>query len=180
MAMKIYLITDTHFNHVDKMAEYCQRPLNYEGIVMSAISLLPPDAVLVHLGDICIGNDERWNNALSIRCHCRRILVRGNHDKKSNQWYCNHGWDFVCEKFQDNIYGKIILFSHKPTADNGEYDVNIHGHFHNKEHRQAEPELVAIKNDKQRCLVLENVAYKPVALEKWLVGGGSKSQGGYR
>ena len=96
---------------------------------------------------------------------CTKILVKGNHEHKSNNWYLNCGWNFVCKTFKDKYFGKKILFSHKPKVDDNDYDINLHGHFHNNEHRKLEPDLVAIKNDKQFCFILENTNYSPVLLE---------------
>ncbi|HBD94243.1 MAG TPA: hypothetical protein DC057_08735 [Spirochaetia bacterium] len=76
----------------------------------------------------------------------------------------------VCDQFQDKIFGKTIMFSHKPVVWNGEYDINIHGHFHNVNPNRHEKELVAIKNGYQKLLALEYTNYMPVTLEKFIVG----------
>lgn len=129
--MNYYLTTDTHFNHT-KMIEYCNRPENFEGIILENIlKVVKDDDVLIHLGDICIGKDEE-NHIFIQSLKCKKILVKGNHDNKSNQWYLEHGWDFVCDKFYMKFEGKIICFSHTPQKDNGDFDINIHGHFHNQ------------------------------------------------
>ena len=164
--MKYYIITDTHFNHTEKMTEYCKRPKDYNELIWKGLDTLNHTDVLIHLGDICIGNDAEIHGHLQYMTF-KKILIRGNHDKKSNSWYLEHGWDFVCEQFMNTYFGKKILFSHFPIEDCG-YDINIHGHFHNSDHRRHEPELVAVKNDKQKLLVLEDVNYKPVNLEKFI------------
>ena len=64
-------------------------------------------------------------------------------------------------------HGKKILFSHTPQADIG-YDVNIHGHFHNNNPDNYEKELLEIMTDKHRLLVLEDIDYRPVKLQKFL------------
>jgi len=55
-----------------------------------------------------------------------------------------------------------ILFSHKPQIDTG-YDLNIHGHFHNSDHRRQEPELKAIANPKHHLIMMEH-HYEPQSL----------------
>ena len=98
---------------------------------------------------------------------CKRWLVRGNHDSKSYSWYSEHGWDFIAERITMKMFGKTIAFSHMPIKDDG-YDINIHGHFHNSDHRRHEPELLAIKNEKQKLVMMEHV-YAPVNLQSLVI-----------
>jgi calcineurin-like phosphoesterase family protein len=161
--IKYWLISDTHFGH-EAMKEYCDRPEGFEKLIFKGLERIKPDDILIHLGDICIGNDEEWHDKLKEQTCFKKILVKGNHDKKSNSWYLNHGWDFVCDQFKDELYGKKICFSHKPVVWDGEYDANIHGHFHNSDHRRKEPELFAIKNGYQKLIAVEYTDYKPVTL----------------
>lgn len=165
--MSIYLITDTHFNHKEAMCNWCGRPDNYEDLIFKSFLQLKENDILIHLGDICIGGDEYWHEKLS-GIKCKKWLIKGNHDRKSNTWYLNHGWDFVCDQFRDKYFGKLIMFSHKPVVWDGEYDINIHGHFHNSDHRRNEPELMAIKNGYQKLLAVEYTEYKIVSLEKFI------------
>lgn len=163
---RIWVIADTHLGH-DNLREYCGRPRGFNELILKRLSSsLHRGDTLIHLGDICIGDDLAWNLNLMNCKHteCRFILVRGNHDHKSNIWYMDKGWDFVCDSFTLTAYGKKILFSHIPQKDIG-YDLNIHGHFHNSHHRDHEPELVKIKNDKQWLFCLEDTGYNPVLLK---------------
>ena len=165
--MKYFIISDTHFNHVEKMCKWCGRPKDYEKKLWKALDDLPDDCTLIHLGDVCIGNDERVHNRMGTLRY-KKILVKGNHDKKSNTWYLNKGWDFVCEQFSDTIYGKRVLFSHKPAKFDGKYEINVHGHFHNTTHRSQEPELVEIYNELQKLYACEYEKYTPVSLESFI------------
>ena len=166
--MNYWLITDTHFGH-KAMLEYCGRPENFsEKILHNLITQVKPNDILIHLGDICIGNEVEWHNRLN-SVQGKHWLVRGNHDKKSNTWYLSHGWDMVCDQFRDKYFGKIIMFAHKPVVWDGEYDINVHGHFHNSDHRRQEPELLAIKNGYQKLLALEYTNYQPVMLKKFII-----------
>lgn len=176
--MKIYLITDTHFNH-EKIKEYCGRPDNYEDIIWKGLKQISTDSILIHLGDICIGDDENINNGFKSLL-CKKILVKGNHDRKSDNWYLEHGWDFVCDKFQIERFGKKIMFSHTPSIDDGEFDINIHGHFHNTLHRLLEGKFVVegekernerdlrVLTPKHKLLAIEYTSYMPIELEKFL------------
>ena len=158
-----YLISDTHFGH-EAMLEYCGRPKGFEELLIKSISKLDETDTLIHLGDICIGNDEHWHNEFMTAAKCNMVLVRGNHDKKSNKWYYEHGWHFVCRQFKDKFFGKKVLFSHMPQVWDGDYEMNIHGHFHNSDHRRHEPELFAIRNGYQKLIAVEYTDYKPVPL----------------
>jgi len=179
--MKVYLITDTHFNH-DKMVEYCGRPKDFEDLIYKSLKSLPADCILIHLGDICIGNDDVVHRHINqaTGATIKKILVKGNHDRKSNNWYLEHGWDFVCDKFEDTYFGKKIMFSHVPTVDDGEFDINIHGHFHNTLHRLLEGKFVVdgekernerdlrVLTPKHKLLAIEYTDYKPVLLEDFI------------
>ena len=162
--MNYWIITDTHFGH-ENIVSWCQRPADHEARMMKNLkSTVRENDILIHLGDVAWRDIEHWHmELLSIKAK-RKWLVRGNHDKKSILRYLDYGWDFCADSFSLNMYGKNILFSHKPQIDSG-YDINIHGHFHNADHRRHEPELVAIKNDKQVLLMVEH-DYRPFSLRK--------------
>ena len=167
--MIYWIITDTHLGHdkpTSPMITECGRPENFsKKILKNLLNTVTVEDIVIHLGDICIGDEEKWHNKLAEVIDCKRWLIRGNHDKKSDKWYLDHGWNFVADYIQLDKYGKKILLSHKPVADCG-YDINIHGHFHNSDFRRYEPELVAIKNDKQFLLALEYTNYMPTNLER--------------
>jgi len=171
---KIWIISDTHFNH-DKMVDYCNRPKNFEELIIKNLEVIKVEDILIHLGDVCFGNDKENNKKLT-QLKCKKWLVKGNHDKKSNKWYLENGWDFVCESFSDNYFGKKILFSHCPMPAE-KYDLNIHGHFHNAlprllrgewkvegEKERNEQDLLNLLNGKHKLVALEETNYKPILL----------------
>jgi len=140
------------------MIEYCQRPANYEELFIKNLSTLTEKDILIHLGDICIRKDEFIHETIIKPLKCKKILVKGNHDHKSNSWYLRHSWDFVCEGFIDTLFGKKILFSHEPTFNVGCH-LNIHGHLHNKPVEFS---------DFYKLYSAENEKYRPVNLEKFI------------
>lgn len=176
--MNIYLTTDTHFNH-EKMIDYCGRPDNFEELIFKGLKEMQCCDLLIHLGDICIGKDLETHNKLKEILKCKRILVKGNHDKKSNSWYLENGWDFVCNEFKDKLFGKDILFSHEPNIT-GDYDLNIHGHLHNNLHRLLRKEFINDTEEernihflykltkKNKLLAIENTNYKPINLQSFI------------
>ena len=134
--MKIWLTTDTHFGH-DKLVEF-GRPVDFEVRISRGLQQIPAGDMLIHLGDVNMGEDAVWHAHLMSKLKgLKTILVKGNHDNKSDKWYYEHGWDFVCQNYTNFYKKKRILFSHRPQPD-GKYDINIHGHFHDAEHRRLE------------------------------------------
>lgn len=162
--MKIYVVSDTHFSHT-KIIEYCNRPENYEELLWDSLSRISAEDCLIHLGDVCIGEDEKNNLGIcGIRAR-KKILVLGNHDTKSWSWYMDHGWDFVCESFKLEYCGKKICFSHKPQPWDGDWEINVHGHLHNLGHRDHE-----FKELKQwhRLYAPELMNYRPIELSEFI------------
>jgi calcineurin-like phosphoesterase family protein len=167
--MKIWIITDTHLGH-GRMVELCGRPADHSERILSNLAAMPDDGVLIHLGDVCMGNDDKWNAALldALPTNFKAVLVRGNHDHKSDSWYYQRGWDFVCEMLSNTYFGKQILFSHAPLEKAGLHDINIHGHLHNSEHRLDEATRRWYDPGYHRKLALEETDYRPVLLETFL------------
>jgi calcineurin-like phosphoesterase family protein len=187
---RIWLITDTHFNH-DKMPLYCGRPENHTEIIGNNLlnTVFMEGDVLIHLGDICIGKDEEMHELYIEPLKCKKWLIKGNHDHKSDSWYLSHGWDWVGFKFQNKYFGKNIMFSHAPVLYTEEqsalfgsesFDINIHGHFHNKLSRLEEKRWVVAdeeyrnKHDlakltyRHKLLAIEYTDYQPVQLKTFL------------
>ena len=143
--MRYWILTDTHFNH-KRMIDW-GRPKDFEKQLLDNLSAtLKTGDILIHLGDVSLGNDARCHKRLtSIQPQVTKILVRGNHDEKSDDWYYKHGWDFVCDSYTLRYKGTQIQFSHMPVRKNDDFwaphhpiDINIHGHFHGNNHRNGE------------------------------------------
>lgn len=142
--MNYWLISDTHFNHA-KLDSWGGREGDWQEKILKGIMQIPDGDTLIHLGDVCIGNDiEVHENLLFSKADTRQkpvkhILVRGNHDKKSMSWYNEHGWDFVCDQVGLEFRGVDILLSHRPMPpDTWRWRYNIHGHTHGNMHRAEE------------------------------------------
>ena len=179
--MKYWIITDTHFGH-RKMEEYCGRPADFEDKIFGGLKQIQPADVVIHLGDFCIGRDEEWHKKWKEALPTQKlILIRGNHDRKSTNWYYAHGWNTVCENMSINFEGRYLTFSHIPIM--GIQNWNIHGHFHNNLHRLLEGKYVVEgekeRNDKDfplekynkniyKLLAIEDTNYQPVLLESLL------------
>lgn len=176
--MKTYLISDPHLNH-DKIKTYCQRPDNFTELIDRNVrEAVKPDDLLINLGDIGIGKPEGYMGIINT-WPGRKILVRGNHDQKSCQWYMDHGFDFAC----DGMVYRGAWLTHKPaTALPEGTSINIHGHLHNvwdgfypdDPERAAESEFVKaaklgrLQMPWQRLFAIEYTDYRPVEFDKFV------------
>ena len=152
--MNIILITDTHFNH-KQLIEYGRKP-DFEELTKKWLkNNIKPEDLLIHLGDICIGNDIENSNWFKKELQCKTYLVRGNHDRKSFNWYFDNGWDVVADRLDMDIFGKKICFTHMPVAWDGYFELNLHGHFHDTDHRRLEPEFNKVICGYNKLLALE-------------------------
>lgn len=151
-----WVITDTHFYH-DAMVHLCNRPADFNKQILSACRyVIAPQDLLIHLGDVIFYKYDELKLLLD-SIPCRKVLTKGNHDKRSLGWYMRNGFDFACETFtlQD------ILFSHKPMPfDPAHVKLNIHGHLHNTDHR-AKPDWYT---ERHHLVSLEQTGYKPINL----------------
>lgn len=140
------------------------RPIGFENLIKKAFAVLKEGDVLIHLGDICFGNGAKWHEEMIKPLPCKKILIKGNHDNKSYNWYMEHGWDFVCENFVGKYFGKVVLFSHEPQTWDGKFEINLHGHLHNCEHRKAAKltfnKLISLENDGYRLQSLKKIISK--------------------
>ena len=146
----IWLIADTHFGHT-KLCEDWQRPFDYEErIIKNWNNQVKDEDTIIILGDIS------WSGKLDVfnQLKGKKVLVRGNHDKKGIDAYLNY-FNFVCDKVSMRYMGFTIVFSHKPLDDFKE-DVNIFGHLHNFHPYELKKG--------QFCISLENMGYTVFSL----------------
>lgn len=141
--MNYWLISDTHFNH-SKLEEWGGRSGDWQEQLWNGLKAIPAGDTLIHLGDICIGNDAEVHTEFYLALgrmvgrDIRSILIRGNHDKKGVSWYEEHGWDFVCDGLELIYQGHYLHLTHRPARVNNNTSWNIHGHTHGNMHRSEE------------------------------------------
>ena len=166
--IKFLIVSDTHFNHAN-IVKYCHRPPNHEELLWKGLKeACVPGSVLIHLGDICMGKDVEVHSRLS-ELPCKKILMLGNHDKKTVTWYNEHGWYFVAEYACIDYFGKKVVFSHRPIpVDEGV--VNVHGHLHNlkRDIKKSYPDEFLGQRDRHILYSPEDNGYKPVELSRLL------------
>lgn len=169
--MNYWLVSDTHFNHT-KLEDWGGRAGDWQQQIWDGIKAIPEGDTLIHLGDICIGDDLELHRQLHLLTQgvmgkVRTILVRGNHDKKSVQWYTEHGWDFVCDGIELIYNGHYLHLTHRPARPQGNTSWNIHGHTHGNMHRSEEYITFYDKNY-HIDISPELVGYKPIRLDSLL------------
>lgn len=164
---KIWLISDTHFSHT-KMEEWGQRKGDWYIQLWKGLQGIPEKDLLIHLGDICIGNDQMVHDDLR-KLPYKKMLVRGNHDKKSLTWYLENGWDFVVDGIELLYHGYYLHLTHRPARPQGHNTWNIHGHTHGNLHR-SEEYTEYYSPEYHIDISPELAGYKPLRLDTLLKG----------
>ena len=150
----IYLITDTHLGHAN-MVKHCGRPANFTKLIYNNWSKkVRHDDTVIHLGDIAWTEPDLQK---MMKLPGRKILIRGNHDKRRTQEYLDMGFILVADELTMDFDGMKVLFTHKPKFGHTA-DINIHGHLHSL-HREDISRLYW-------PLSLEHMGYRPIALNQ--------------
>lgn len=172
--MKVYLISDTHFNHAN-IATYCDRPENFTEIIIKRWrEVVKNDDMVIHLGDVFIGKTEGWD-AIYPELTGHKTLIRGNHDdKRSPTWWLTHGFESV----NDAMVFRRCWLTHKPAESLPPgCTLNIHGHLHNTWDGFNADALVGpdaeflkthLKHGWQRLFAVEYTDYRPVEFDKFV------------
>ena len=155
---KTWLISDTHWGH-DNIIKYEDRPKDHDVIMLKNwVSMIEWNDTVIHLGDLFFGKGIQYLPQLTGNI----LLVRGNHDTKSNSWYRDNGITMVLDAFTLKTHGNEFVFTHAPLPNMCGFDYNIHGHLHRNTHR-------AFDSSEQHLLFsIEQEDYKPVELNKFI------------
>ena len=153
--MKIFIISDTHFGH-ENIIKYCNRPFaSVEEMDAAMIknwnSTVSNNDVVLHLGDVALGNKDRAKEIIS-QLHGKKILIMGNHDNWSEEFYREAGFHTV-SRFPI-LYDGFYLLSHAPLvlSETTPY-FNFYGHVHNDNRY--------IENATSKCVCVERTGYRP-------------------
>ena len=123
----VWLGTDWHlWLRYEKNKPDCHKRSDFNTILQNTRDTVKPDDLFVYLGDLVDGefqNKQELHEALQT-LHMNMILVKGNNDLFTDEFYRSCGFKYVVESF---VY-KRMLFTHVPVQN--KYDLNIHGHLH--------------------------------------------------
>ena len=122
---KIWVISDTHFNHKTMIKENWRQFLSIDDmnnkIILNWNKLISDEDIVYHLGDVCIGQKTKFMGNILPRLKGKIIFIRGNHDSKSLTNVKNLIIDYKC---------KLIELVHNPAEATNSTDYIIHGHQH--------------------------------------------------
>lgn len=156
--MKIFGISDTHFNHA-RIIDYCNRPYADvkemdEDMIKKWNETVSNSDVVLHCGDFGLGNKE-YISSIVKRLNGKKILILGNHDNWSEQTYRDMGFHTV-SRFPI-LYADWYLCSHAPLQmfQNVPYK-NLYGHVHN--------DPVYVNTPNAECFCVERIGYRPKLL----------------
>lgn len=125
---RIFLATDWHlYVRKEKNKPKCHRCKNFNEIIKNVNEVMGKDDLLIYLGDLCDGemqNEKDEMKALLSTIPGHKVLVLGNNDLFTTQYYKSCGFEYVVQSFDWND----ILFTHVPVKNDNK--MNIHGHIH--------------------------------------------------
>ncbi|MBQ4066770.1 MAG: metallophosphoesterase [Clostridia bacterium] len=154
----VYFIADPHFGD-DRLRRYECRPfLDVEKMDLELIenwnrTVADTDTVYV-LGDF---GAEGYEAEVLSKLNGRKLLVKGNHDTKSNEEYRSAGFEevydhpIIIDGFWILSHDAIYVNSNMPYA-------NIFGHVHNTP-------IVRDYSSQHYCVSVERIDYTPISFE---------------
>ena len=159
---KIWLISDTHFNH-EKIIEYCSRPFENvkamnKNIIKNWNSVVKNGDKVYHLGDFGFGSKEQIKDIVS-QLNGDIYLIRGNHCNHPNQWYRDCGFKEVYDK--PIVFEEFYILSHEPMPFIAETRLplcNIFGHVHDST-------MFKTFGPRHACVCVERHDYAPIDFE---------------
>lgn len=170
--MKIFLLTDLHFNHPNIII-YENRPENYKDIIIkNCQTMIGKDDTVYNLGDVIFKQKGELKSIMGMIPGTHHLCM-GNHDNEKPDWYLKQGFATV----QKTLLYDDIIFSHHPIdidamskTLNIAIKFNIHGHFHNKQREEKSRTIAGYPfySDKHICLSIEAMDYKPIELYDFL------------
>jgi len=150
--MKIFITSDTHFNHKN-IIEYACRPFKTieemnEEMIKRWNNKVGKGDIVIHLGDFGMGSKDEIIE-LKNKLNGTIILLRGNHDHKATR---EAGFLVV----KGSLEIENLILSHSPLSEEEipKGFINVHGHIHEKESFNG----VNVS--------IEKTNYEPLELEK--------------
>jgi len=158
--LKIYLISDTHFNHKNILG-YTGRPYNDINEMNSSLiknwnNIIKKGDIVYHLGDFAFGNKDVIKH-LTSQLNGRKFLICGNHDSYRPSQYMEMGFEWASR--HSIIYDGFWIFSHEPMfLEANSPFANCYGHLHQNNYSGP-------NNNYFNCSV-EQIEYKPIAFDE--------------
>jgi calcineurin-like phosphoesterase family protein len=143
--MKTWITSDLHYGHQNIM-KFCpvtrakyNNDVNYmnEQMVAEWNALVQPDDLVYLLGDVAFLPAQKATEYMR-RCNGRKILVKGNHDKKivNDKSFCSC-FESIHDYLEITYDKAFIVMFHYPVYDHngaGRGSIMLHGHKHGGAH----------------------------------------------
>jgi calcineurin-like phosphoesterase family protein len=142
--MKTYITSDLHFGHTNIM-KFCpvsrarfRNDVAYmnEAMVKEWNEIVEPDDLVYILGDVAFLPAQKAAEFMR-RCNGRKILVQGNHDRKTlNDPVFRGCFEEIHHYLDINYAGTKVCMFHYPIAEWDQMhrgSVHFHGHLHGGE-----------------------------------------------
>jgi calcineurin-like phosphoesterase family protein len=154
--MANFFISDTHFFH-RRILEYSKARSHFtdeiemnETLIASWNSVVSNNDYIYHLGDFAFANIEKSLSVLE-RLRGRKILVKGNHDKKllKSSEFRSQFFEIHNSYHEIQIDGIFVIMCHYPIASwNGKFhdSFHLHGHTHGTLQQKGKSLDVGIDN----------------------------------
>lgn len=157
--MKVFIISDTHFGH-ENIIRYCNRPFSSveemdRVMIENWNKVVGKDDLVIHLGDFCFYRKKTKVSELVGKLNGKKLLIMGNHDNHSEQFYRDCGFHTV-SRFPI-LWHSFYLLSHAPLelSETTPY-FNFYGHVHN--------DSKYIDTLTSKCVSVERIDYTPMFL----------------
>ena len=156
--MRYFIISDTHFNHA-KIIDYCNRPFKdvdemNKALIKNWNETVSGDDIVLHLGDVALGNKEEARKILK-QLNGRKILIKGNHDHWSDEFYKECGFEYVSR--YPIVWNDFYLLSHAPIQLSDKLPfMCYYGHIHDSDIYQD--------TSNSKCVCVERIGYRPLLL----------------
>lgn len=156
---KVFFIADTHFGE-EAICRYENRPfdsvsrMDEELVARWNATVAETDRVYV-LGDF---GADGYEAQMLERLNGRKYLVKGNHDKKSNAFYRQAGFEEVYD--HPIVFEGFWILSHDAMYVNTNMPyANLFGHVHNNP-------VFKDYSSQHYCVCVERINYTPVDFQQ--------------
>ena len=159
---KLFLTADTHFGHTN-IIKYENRPFADANAMDALIiknwnNVVSKNDKIIVAGDVSFHNKEKTSEIIQ-QLNGKKILVKGNHDKRNTQWWMDVGFDEVSD--YPIIYKEWFIIQHEPPTyiNDAMPFFWLYGHVHGTEMYKTITKNTA-------CVCVERWNYTPVELDK--------------
>lgn len=158
---KVFFFADFHGYH-ENIIKYCNRPFKdaiemNRKLVQNWNNTVSKDDKVFLLGDFSFGSTDQIIE-LGQQLQGHKVLIKGNHDKKSAEVYRRAGFEHVSA--WPIIWNDFYILSHAPQhmSPNSPY-FNIYGHVHD------DPTYADFSSN-SFCVSAERINYRPISFEE--------------